>query len=157
MCFSLGLKLVSWSVLHRIHPPEQQFNHQSSLRSMRSSASAELWVLTLTLAFKRLLREWSDCSVPVFWERTIHTAVCGVNAKQTCLTHASPSAVMALLSKPHAEHCLACCPSQSISPQWLWVNAHPCSQADFLINTETSADRDSVTEQSSVGSVLAYL
>lgn len=33
-------------------------------------------------------------------KRTVHTAAPkGVNEKQTCLTHASPSAVMALLSK----------------------------------------------------------
>lgn len=40
------------------------------------------------------------CYVPVFWEKdSAHSCTKGVNAKQTCLTHASPSAVMALLSK----------------------------------------------------------
>lgn len=40
------------------------------------------------------------CCVPVFWEKdSAHSCSEGVNAKQTCLTHASPSAVMALLSK----------------------------------------------------------
>lgn len=40
------------------------------------------------------------CCVPVFWEKdSAHSCAKGVNAKQTCLTHASPSAVMALLSK----------------------------------------------------------
>lgn len=42
------------------------------------------------------------CCVPVFWEKdSAHSCAQGVNAKQTCLTHASPSAVMALLSKIH--------------------------------------------------------
>lgn len=40
------------------------------------------------------------CCVPVFWEKdSAHSCARGVNAKQTCLTHASLSAVMALLSK----------------------------------------------------------
>lgn len=40
------------------------------------------------------------CCVPVFWEKdSAHSCAQGVNAKQTCLTHAPSSAVMALLSK----------------------------------------------------------
>lgn len=152
MCFSLWLKpALNPSIRAAVQPPVLIESHKEIWQCRIISPD------TLTLAFKRLRSGWSDYSVPVFWERTIHTAVCGVNAKQTCLAHASPSAVMALLSKPHAEQGPAYYSSQSIRHQRLWVNAHPCSQAIFLINTETSAERDSVTERSSMGSVLAYL
>lgn len=50
-------------------------------------------------AGRRASRE-GVCCVPVFWEKdSAHSCARGVNAKQTCLTHASLSAVMALLSK----------------------------------------------------------
>lgn len=100
--------------------PLQQFNLQFSFKALKkfSQNSIESFGV-LAETFKRLLKGRSDYTVPVFWERTIQTAVCGVNAKQTCLAHASPSAVMAPLTKSHAERCLACYPGQSVGPQRL--------------------------------------
>lgn len=79
MCFSLELKLT--------RPAPIPFNRVAVQPPVCQCRIVNPDIVTL--AFKRLLRGWSDYSVPVFWERTIHTAVCGVNAKQTYLAHAS--------------------------------------------------------------------
>lgn len=94
------------------------------------------------------------CYVPVFWEKdSAHSCTKGVNAKQTCLTHASPSAVMALLSKilpppydpPTHTHStvplpfahIHCPPAQAAAlRRRVWGTAAPPNLEGFLINTE---------------------
>lgn len=110
---------------------------------------------------RRASRKGVYC-VPVFWEKdSAHSCAQGVNAKQTCLTHASPSAVMALLSKilprtlltlsTHIALCLsafahfhcvhwskAAAPITGFEALWLRGEAQPHGQIQdgFLINTE---------------------
>lgn len=58
------------------------------------------------------------CCVPVFWEKdSAHSCAPAVNVKQTCLTHASPSAVMALLSKtpPPPQYTQLCASPSALS------------------------------------------
>lgn len=66
------------------------------------------------------------CCVPVFWEKdSAHSCSEGVNAKQTCLTHASPSAVMALLSKTPPPLYTYLCASPFHVVHWLKAAAPP--------------------------------
>jgi hypothetical protein len=110
---------------------------------------------------KGLLGVRTGHGVPVFWEKnSAHSCALGINAKQTCLAHASPQlSWLHFQRSPHT--------ALGLSLSLLWPNACPSSTTAihsqavaFLINTGTSVDRDSfwdcVTEQTEPPVALCF-